>query len=630
MGLDSMSGEVIIGLAGGALLVCAFIGIGGALLGRRAVGSAPAATLARVPIAAALGFSAYSYASYPIVALGSPSALLVIAFALAGILVGRRFWLDVLREIRPWLRELSLSLRSPIALGFAAMSAGLGVLAAVNWLTPPKEGDALQGYMFTARWLNRHGFAYSPYNPRYSLMPIQTEILYSLSFALGTDLVAKVMDGLLGVLFLLGIYELARRYASPLFSVFAAASMASMTAFVTNWANGKVDITCAFVLFSAFSLLFRKPEGASKRDFWLASFLAGTACAEKYTSWILVPAFLLAVGVLARGRGERRVAAKVLAAGAVVFLCLIPHLARDIALTGDPVAPFAKSLFPTRNVYLGHASDAITTRASDIARMPYLLFFDGDDARKPGPIPLLILVGVPAFVLLAPRRREVKWILIVTSFQLAFWIAVRRGDWLVPRFLLAPLGLLLVVSAVGAERLARDSRGIRWAIAALIAFDLFTLGLWDNRHFRENWPFVAGRETREQWQARMVPHRGYPALHALAPALDASHRLMIGNAVYNLPEDKLPFSSTERELFEFRSLPEDRQGDYLRRNHFAYVYYAGDDRPEWARGARVLSRVKNWYVLYAIGGEPSGSAASENGSGAVGLEPHAAPRALDP
>ncbi len=76
---------------------------------------------------------------------------------------------------------------------------------------------------------------------------------------------------------------------------------------------------------------------------------------------------------------------------------------------------------------------------------------------------------------------------------------------------------------------------------------------------------------------------------------------MIGAAIYNLPEDKLPFSSTEKELSEFRSLTEASRRDYLVRNRFAYVYYTGNDTPEWAQGTRVLSRAKDWFVVYAIG-----------------------------
>lgn len=600
-----MIGEIAVGIAGGLLLVLAFIGVGGGLLCSRSPESEPTGCLRRAPVAAALGFSVYSYASYPVVAVRSPPAGLIVALTLIGIVIGGRYWSATLRELLVWLREHSRAWKSPLVLGFGAMSVGLLILVGINWLTPPKEGDALQGYMFTARWLHRHAFAYSPYNPRYSLMPIATEIVYSLSFAFGTDLAAKVMDGLLGVLFLFGIYEFTRRYASPLFSFFAAASMAAMTSFVTNWANGKVDVTCGFVLFSAFSLLFWEPERLSTRNLGLSSFLVGTACAQKYSTWILVPAFLLAVVVISRARRERCLRTKLLGSCLVILLCLIPHFTRDIVLTNDPVAPFAKSVFPTKNVYLGHTSDAIPTRAFDIPKLPYLLFFAGDDSRKPGPLPLLILVGIPAFLWAARKEREPKWILSVALFQLAVWVAVRGSDWLVPRFLLAPVALLLVVSAVGLEHLSRRCDVGRWLTTAMVAGVLFTLGLWDNRHFRESWRFVLGRESRAEWQARMVPHRGYPALHAIAPRMDKDHRLMIGASIYNLPEETLPYASTERELYDFGFLSEEGRRDYLIQNHFAFVYYRGTGVPKWAEEARVVARANDWFVLYELQNGPS-------------------------
>jgi hypothetical protein len=597
-----MSGEVALGVGGGLLLLLAFIGVGGAIL-RGGRSSEEPGALASVPVAGALGFAAYGFLSYPVIALGSPPAWLLLLLIGSGILLGLRYWSAALRELSAALRSHSAAFRSPLVWAFGALGLGLVALVALNAMSPPKEGDALEGYLFTARWLYRHGFAYSPFNPRYSLMPIHTELLYSWSFAFGTDLVAKAMDFLLALLFLLGLFEFARRYASPAFAFFSAACLASMTAFVTNWANGKVDVTCAFVLFSAFSLLYSERGAPSTRTLLLASVLAGTACAQKYTAWILLPGFLLAIALRGREASSRRALAGVAAASGVILVCLVPHLVRDTLVTGNPVAPFARNLVPTRNVYLGHASDAIR-EGSNLVRLPVTLFLAGDDGRKPGPIPLLVLVGCLGLLVGRPERIP-RQIFVVAVFQLAVWVIVRRADWLVPRFLLCPVALLLVVSAHGAELLSRRSRLLRWTVVVLVAFTLFRLGVWSNRHFRENLPFVAGRESRSEWQARTVPHRGYPALQALAPRLDANHRLLIGASLYNLPEEKLPFASTEKELAEFAELGPGARTPYLRSHRFAYVYETLYDKvagtPEWARNAKVLAGAKDWFILYSLG-----------------------------
>jgi dolichyl-phosphate-mannose-protein mannosyltransferase len=480
------------------------------------------------------------------------------------------------------------SFTSPIFLVFAALSVALLALVSMNWFTPPKEGDALTGYMFTARWLYEHGLVYNPYNPRYSLFPLNTEMIYSLSFAFGTDLVAKSLDGLLGLTFLAAVYEFARRYTSALYSFFAAASLAIMKEFMTNWSSGKVDVLACFVCFAGISVLFKASKRSGLRLLVVGSFLIGTACSQKYTYWILCLTAPVWVYLLFREKHSRAVKAALVSAG-VIALCLLPHFAKNIAWTDNPVAPFATNLIPSHNIHLGHTSDALPTSWADLLLFPYKLFFRY--GLWQGPLPLLILVGVPLYLLARQKSRDVTLILGIAALQMVVWIAVIQSQWLAPRFIMLPVALLLVVAAVGLGRFCERRRLIRWATVAVMALLFAGLGAFTARHYRASLPFVMGREDRLSWQCRLVPHRGYGVLHDIGDKLGPDAKLMIATSLYNVPESKIPFISTEGEYEEFFSLPTNGKLEYLANHHFKYVYDTSKSQPDWATDLVVKDQV---------------------------------------
>jgi hypothetical protein len=582
-----MNPEIAKALGVSLVLLVGFVGTGGLILSaleRRTWSLTP---LRLVPVAAALGFAVCSYVAWLLVAFGPPGALVIIALAVAGMVAGRTFLVDAARECLASLPPLVRQLRTPVPLACAVLAAGFIALASMNWLTPVKEGDALRGYMFTARWLFTHGLTLSPYNTVYFLYPFNTEMVYSLSYAFGTDLIGKCLDGLLGMLFLAGVYELARRYASPLTSFFAAASLGIMTEFVISWGTGKVDILCAFTFFAGISLLFAQST-PSARAVAAAAFLVGTSCAQKYTVWALAPGFVAAVWLFTRREGInlKRTVALCAVASAVVALCLVPHFAKNVAWTGNPIAPFASRLIPTANAYLNpfDYSDASPMRLIDHIALPYKLFLDAGAKRWPGPLPIMILLGAPCYLALRRRVPGPTLVLMVATVQLAVWIALRGGEWLAPRFLLIPIALFLVVSAAGLDAVSAGRRMVRGAVVATMLCAIAWSGVWQNRHFRVSWPFVAGLETRSAWQDRVVPARGYSALQALAPDLDESHRLFTDASLYNVPEDKIDFLNTERELAEFLATPPSQQLSFLRSRCFAYFYFFLSERalPPWS------------------------------------------------
>ena len=144
--------------------------------------------------------------------------------------------------------------------------------------------------------------------------------------------------------------------------------------------------------------------------------------------------------------------------------------------------------------------------------------------------------------------------------QLALWVAARRGEWLVPRFLLTPTALLAVISAIGVDLLARGRPPIRWAVTAMVVFLVLTLKVSGTTD-------TSGRTGALTSAARPGAVAGAPGSVSRLSGpprrgarLDADHRLMIEASLYNLPEERLPFASTEREVSSSSLSPRNASG----------------------------------------------------------------------
>ena len=427
-----MSPEAVCAIGVATLLVAAFIGLGGAVLDLARITAKPRDALRLVPIAAAVGFCIYSYVCWIVLIWAPISKTAVLILGAAGVASGNRYWKKLAQPLLTGVRSLIRQVWSPAGLVLFILCSGFAVLVMMRALAPTAEGDSLWGYLFTARWLYQKGIVFNPYNPHYSLMPFQTELVFSLSFPFGTDLIAKVMDALMGALFTAAIYEFARRFAGPMMSFLAAISMPILHDFLVDvWVSGKVDVLASFICFSSLALLFCLYESAPPiPTLALAAFLMGTACAQKYTVWLFVPGFLLGVYLIVRtNRGAIR---KLLFCGVIILLCLLTHLVKDLTWAGNPVAPFAASLFGTAGRYLSHSPDSEFRTWWQWLLFPYTLFFDWSSPYWPGAFPHLVLPGLLLFFMKDRGPGPLRTLSIVCFAQFGLWMLIRQQDWLIP------------------------------------------------------------------------------------------------------------------------------------------------------------------------------------------------------
>ncbi len=578
--------EVIIAIPVSLLLLAGMGGIGGKILHLCGFVNKGNDALRLFPISIALGFSIFSYSGY-LIALAAPvSKLLILAITITCILLGLSYWRFLFEELLTRSRQLIFVLKSPLILVLIILTSGTLFLAAMNWLTPPKEGDALGGYMFTARWLYTNGLNFIPYNPRYSLFPINTELVYALSFAFETDLIAKFLDGLLGICFLLAVYELARRCGiSRLFSFVATVSLEVIPGFANNWSSGKIDIAASYIFFAGMTFLFWQNKQVSLRIIALSTFLLGTACSQKYSFWILIVPLPLIIFLAFKKTAKPQILKAVGLFSAVLLLCLIPHFIKNIAWSSNPVAPFAQSLFNGQIKILPHSSDATVFSLSDVLSLPIKLFFSG---TRLGPFPLLFLIGLPLYFFVKKKPAPVNLVLLAGGLQLIIWIAVRRQDWLVDRFLLAQIALFLIPAAYGLDYFSSKYKIIKTVSVLFLIGYLSFSGIWVMRDRRTSLAFILGRESREQWQERTAPGRAYVPLHRLSENLGVNTKLMSVGYFYNLPAAAIPYVSTEAEYYDFINTPDDQKIRFLKLNKFKFYLHSDENNPIWTNELKIL------------------------------------------
>jgi tetratricopeptide (TPR) repeat protein len=274
--------------------------------------------------------------------------------------------------------------------------------------------------------------------------------------------------------------------------------------------------------------------------------LTGTMAVRAYNDWVQAAfAGLVLVAVLERGRGSALLAA-VLCAGAfsakytAVFILaplavlvfrlnwrpyavalagLVPWLAKNYLLTGDPVAPFFTGWFhiPAETAQILSAySGSVSAMSLNFAQLGALLSVMMNESS--GEMLGELLMVLPLLLLLSPLRgtagkRAVYFLLVLT----AVWYL------LVPsvRFYAVGVPALAVTAALGFGALeASLASWVRWPLAVVLLLNLIRLPLAHVGLFGPL-PFILGRESVEHYLTRSL----YPGPYYEPLALEANTRL---------------------------------------------------------------------------------------------------------
>jgi hypothetical protein len=267
-----------------------------------------------------------------------------------------------------------------------------------------------------------------------------------------------------------------------------------------------VDVTMTFFTTLSVLLAVHAARAGRARDFAWSGLAAGLAAATKYNAGIVGLSALVAAAVAAQRQGGRRAALAVrwslvaIAAGAAGFLIGVPFAIREHERMMQAVSG---------------VSAALRSASGPSGFELHLLHSLPGGLGWP-----LFLAGLAGMTRAAWRRRPDDWVWL--SFAAAFFILIGPIRWVVPRYVL-PLVPLLVVSAASlVGDLVPRSRLVAAAAVAVLALP----AAWRSVQYDRLASRPDTRVVAADWIAERVPPRariavcegyGAPVLHGLRP-----------------------------------------------------------------------------------------------------------------
>jgi hypothetical protein len=343
-------------------------------------------------------------------------------------------------------------------------------------LAPPFEYDELEYHLGALSDYQRAGrIVFLPHN-FYSNMPQLTEMLYLLATTTTSDIAAKLLHWLFGLLAAAAVYGMAQRLWSKAVGLTAAA-LFYCTPFVQDLGQtSRSDLATAFFATLAFGALVVWTEEEGKRDLlWLSALGVGGAAATKWPAIAVV--LLPAVVLLIMRRKYRLLAGFCLVAVAMVG----PWLVKNWLLTGNPVYPLLYRWFPNpcwsaeqALVFSErHAPTFGLATVGELFALPWKYSF-----VEAGAVPLLLLT-TPLLLLVPHAESAAKragWLFVGAYMG---WFCFTFRPW---RFWFPAFGVAAVAAAFAMEKLGKDAMvriTMRVSVGLVMAASLTSLALND-------------------------------------------------------------------------------------------------------------------------------------------------------
>ena len=359
----------------------------------------------------------------------------ILAVGLAG---GARrpvlFAVGLLALASPWFAPALVIFRARASFSWpiAVVMAGFGVVYLVHAWAPEISPDGMAYHVaLPAQYLRDGRIGYISTNI-YAQLSQAMEMLYLHAFAFGRHSATALVH----LSFLFALLALMRGYAQRSGIPWSAGLLVLASPVVgIDAASAYNDVALSAVLFAVFWVMERWRQEECDRLLWVAGLMAGLAFAIKYTAFLAVPYAMLCLG--------RRVSwARLARITSAATLMVAPWLLKNLAFTGNPVAPFANAWFPNEvfdpalesayRIALGFNSDH-----PSLAQIPYEALVGG-----------FALGGLLGPVLyLSPLVFFSRWRLVLPAVLFAAPFALNVGTrFLIPGLPFVALGIAMVLS----------------------------------------------------------------------------------------------------------------------------------------------------------------------------------------
>ncbi len=470
---------------------------------------------------------------------------------------------------------------------------GLATLAAA--LAPPEFYDTLIYHLAVPDLYVRHHAMVPISGNYYSHFPANMGMLYALGLLLAGGELAQALHWLCGALSVAALYTMARPRTDRLTALLAAAllALAPGVMLVSTWAIADLAVMLFATL--CFAAVLSAIETEERQWFILAGLFAGLALGTKYTAALVVCAPAL-LALLLAGPGRRRRFADAALFCLVAILVLSPWVARNVAFTGNPLAPYFMGDAASPDV----ADEMARRLPRDAGTWAMLWHYLGAPwhvtTRRLGAggyLGAAFLALIPLLLFARERPRVVRPVAIIAGSAAALWALSSQ----VARYLMPVLPLCALLAAVAARRTARVVAIPLIAWTALYNIFLFvflieTIGTWRA---------TTGAIERDEYLARRVSY--YPAVEYLNNLPGERVKVLFvgeGRGFYcRRPYvASTPFDTPALELYAARDGDEAALRARLREEGFTHLLVSGPELRR-TRDSSADGEMKAWF--------PSGS-----------------------
>lgn len=362
-------------------------------------------------------------------------------------------------------------------LGMGVTMIGLAILllSALEALTPPTENDALMYHLQAPRLFLEVGHLFPMPEVWQANGPLQTEMLYALGLAFGTDTFARLIHLLFTVLLVVATYGAAAREMGARGGWFSVAVLVGIPILPIWGSLALTDMAWALYSFLAVLAVMRWTSDGHKGRLAIGGLLAGFAIGSKYLG---LGIGLLLVGWIAisqRQSGIRRRFASILLFSTCAAAVAGPWFLKNLVWTGNPVYPFflggpgwtperlsalmtylrsfgagtgvAKALLLPLNVYVRHAEFGTIMTSIDIPSPLFVLALASPWVKPPPGWRSLAILSLVAAMTWAIGSQQIRFLLPL--YPLLTLLSVATLLWIDKRSQRRGLRVVLPALAIG-------------------------------------------------------------------------------------------------------------------------------------------------------------------------------------
>ncbi len=370
------------------------------------------------------------------------------------------------------------SIRQNITLIMLSLMLMLQVLVnLVGVLGPELAFDALWYHLALPKiYLQNHSISYIPGGLLYySAMPKLTEMLYAAGLAFGSETIPKFIHFSFGILSLIALYKLSRKFLSRVFSLLAVVLFYSNL--VVGWMSITAYIDLARTFFEIMALwgFIEWFEKKKKKWFILSAVMLGFAISTKLLALGSFLIFSILIVYIAFSKKEeiKTVFNRLLSYWIIALFIVFSWLVFAFINTGNPIHPFFTNIYP--------------------AKFNFGLI---NPLNLPDPISPLYVISLPLAVFLYGKLKlPLKVISLYSFIAIVVWqITPHTGG---GRFILPYLPAFSIVSVAIIEKIGQVKLRFLF-VGAIIAFALFSIfyrGVANSKYI----PVILGKESKSQF-----------------------------------------------------------------------------------------------------------------------------------